>query len=471
MPVVAHSIRIPDSLAVSLFLRTVLLISFGISSSPGFCQEATPPASTEKAKPEPAAEVQTNPAPAASVPAAQPVLEGCMKEQLDQQKLTRSIRDMRDPLPRPSRADAARLKKDYQGFLANGFTGPAETKTVQDHLVYVIHEATDPAFVTVPENMQNLLDDVKNDLARAATGIGNAANQQTARKKYCAEVLKAVKPLLDNNLDSRLLAVKTMQMLYDVMPVQNGARARLHSDAMVALLAVLSDKKQPNSVKVTVVSSLHNVLVNCDVVGQDQDRICDSILAELSRPCTETAYQLALLDALMEISLPRRTIGAPEPTSFKAFAAVLDDKSKPVEVRCHAAAGIGRGAFDLQMKLDPLAWKIASVAADTAIEFNRQPGNPKWPECGWDLLVAFRHITAAEATGPVLNRKGLMNRDEKSTVIATVAPFITTVALHLIDNKTKFNVAQLQPLAGWIQAPANRPANLTWDANAPPLKP
>ena len=111
--------------------------------------------------------------------------------------------------------------------------------------------------------------------------------------------------------------------------------------------------------------------------------------------------------------------------------------------------------------------KIATLAGETAVEFNNAPGNPKWPECGLNLLLAFRHLAGAEATAPLVDRKGLMNRDEKSVIISGAAPFITMVAVKLAENKASFNVQELQPLAAWIQA--NRPANLIWDANAPPL--
>jgi hypothetical protein len=62
-----------------------------------------------------------------------------------------------------------------------------------------------------------------------------------------------------------------------------------------------------------------------------------------------------------------------------------------------------------------------------------------------------------------------MNRDPKSSVISGAAPFIMTVSFKLLGNSTPFNVQELAPLAQWIKA--NQPANLTWDANAPPLSP
>jgi hypothetical protein len=372
-------------------------------------------------------------------------------------------------LSRPSKADFDKIKRSYAQLLAAGYSSPSETKIIQDALSYNILQASDPEFSQSTRNMQNLLNDVKDDVARAGSGIGNPANQAAARKKYCAEVLKITKPLLENNLDSRLAAVKIMQSLYDVQGVQNGPKPRLHVDALLTLLTVLNDPQQPDSVKVTTASSIRNILMNCDVVEQDQFRICDAVGKELARPCTEAAFQMVLVDAIYEITKPRRTVGAPEPTAMKIMAAVVNDRSKPIEVRCHAARGIGRCVYDPQMKLDPLAWKIAQLAGDAALEFNKNPGEAKWAECGLDLMLAFRHNIAAEAAAPLLERKGLMNRDPKSSVISGAAPFIMTVSFKLLGNSTPFNVQELAPLAQWIKA--NQPANLTWDANAPPLSP
>ena len=465
MPVVARSLQILSGVfSASVIPSALAAASLWIVSSLAIAQEPATPEPAVPAEPVPASEpTPQEPAPPATAPAD----AGCLNEILAQQKLTRTIREIRNPLPRPEKVD----KRGYLQFLAAGFSSPAETKVVQDYLDSSILQASDPMYAESTRNMQNLIEDVKDDVARAGSGIGNATNQAAARKKYCSEVLKTARKLLDNNLDSRMAAVRIMHYLYEVMPVQNGAKARLHSEALTALLAVLNDPAQPDSVKVVAASSLRNVLMNCDVVEIDQFRICDALGKELARPCSEAAFQMVLIDTVYEINKPRRTVGSPEPTAFRVLASALNDRSKPVEVRCHAARGIGRCAFDTQMKLDPFAWKITQLAGDAALEFTKSPGSPKWPECGIDLLLAFRHNTQAEATAPILEAKGLMNRDPKSAVISAASPFITTVALKLIENKSsnKFSVQDLTPLAQWIRA--NQPAAFTWDANAPPLTP
>lgn len=476
MPVVARSIQILSrTIAVSQSSRTILAFALCLHGTVCFSQENAPAGTQEPAQTEPVPAAVPEPVPAAdekAVPIPEPVEPGCLNQILEQQKLTRTIREIRNPLPRPNKADADKLKRKYGDFLSKGFSGAAETKEVNDYLTYRILQATDPEFLNSPANMQILLRETENDITRCGSTIPNPLNQRSARKLYCAEVLKVLKQLLDNNLDARFAAVTIMPMLHEVRAVQNGAAATLHNDALVALIAVIRDKEQPDSVKAVAANSVRNVLRNCQVVEQDQFRICDAIGDELSRPCCEAAYQVVLLDAVLEITFPRKTVGPPEPTAMKLFAAAIDDQSKPLEVRCHAAMGIGRGSFDEQMTLDPLAWRIATLTKDAAIEFNDLPGDPKWSLCGMNLLLSFRHLAAAETAGAIKDRKGLMNRAEKSSVIASAAPFITMVAVKLAENKAKFSVAeveQLQALATWIKD--NEPANpAVWDKNAPPLK-
>jgi hypothetical protein len=123
------------------------------------------------------------------------------------------------------------------------------------------------------------------------------------------------------------------------------------------------------------------------------------------------------------------------------------------------------------MKADPFAWKIAQLAGDAAIEFNRDPGNAKWPNCGASLIFAFRQLAEAETTpqNPA-DRKGLLNRaGSASKTVTDAAPLVKIVGIGLINNNAAFPAEQVVPLAQWIQA--NQPENLKWDENLPPLSP
>lgn len=488
MPVVVRNFQILSSFISFNAVPALLVLTLAGVPNHQVCAQdsATPaaeaptPAAADGAPAPAPGSSAAPPAPApdsSSVAAATPAgMSEAQQYVLNQQKLTRSIREIRNPLPGPDKAAAEKIKRQYTQLLGTGFSGEAETKIVRDYLTWFIFQATDPAFCQSSKNMENLIEDVKNSIEKAGSNAqGGQAGKDRERRKYCSEVLSVVKQLLDNNLDSRFAAIKIMQHLYDTIPTQGGGAAsvkRLHPEALTVILGVLNDASQPDSVKAMTAASLKNILMNCDVVEQDQFRISDGIYKEVIRPYTEVAFQMDLIDAAYLITKPRRTVGTPEPTGFKIFAAVINDRAKPVEVRCHAAKGFGICNYDVQgTKYEPIAWKVTQLAGDAAVEYNQDVGNPKWQWCGIDLLLTFRHATQAEATAAPPASKGIMNRAPNSKVVAEAAPFVMTVSLKLIANKGKFTppeIADLAKMKAWLTA--NVPADLKWDANAAPLQ-
>ena len=474
MPVVVRNFQIPSSLMSLCALPALLVLALaGVPETRALAQESVTPAAEAPVPAAPDGGASAVPAESVtSVGAA--VVDEAQQYVLNQQKLTRSVREIRNPLPGPDKAAAEKVKRQYAQLLSAGFSGEADTKIVRDYLTWLIFQATDPAFCQSSKNMENLIEDVKNSVVKAGSNAqGGQAGKDRERRKYCSEVLSIVKKLLDNNLDSRFAAIKIMQHLYDTIPGQGAvAMTRLHPEALTVMLGVLNDPAQPDSVKSVTAASLKNILMNCDVVEQDQFRISDAIYKEVVRPYTEVAFQMDLIDAAYLITKPRRTVGVPEPTALKIFAAVIDDRSKPIEVRCHAARGFGICNYDVAgTKFEPIAWKVTQLAFEAASEYNSSVGDPKWPWCGIDLLLTFRHSTAAEATAAPPACKGIMNRAPNSKVVSQAAPFVTTVSLALIANKGKFNaqaVAELQKMKSWLTE--NVPADLKWDTNAPPLK-
>lgn len=412
------------------------------------------------------------PAAPAAAPAAPAVADACQQRIFQQQQLARALQNLREPIAAMDKVEAAKLRRDYTRLLADGYTNEADTKKVKDYLQFMLMRVTDPEFSGVPSNLQNLLKDVESDMQRAAGNIGNPATQQNARRKFCGDVLDVNKSLLTNSFDARVTAISVLKHLHEMKAVPGGAAARIYGEALTTLLSVLDSKEQPDAVKVFAADAVRNVLRNCDVLETDQFRICDSIAGQLSERCSESAYQQTLLETLFEIRRPRRTVGANEPTVMKVFASVLDDRQRPIEVRCLAAMGIGRGAYDGQMRLDPLAWKIAQLAGDAAVEFNRSPGDARWPACGASLVFAFRHAAAEEAVAAPADRKGLLNRSSGTTPSKTIteaAGLVKVVGLGLLKNSDALTREEVLPLAEWLNA--NKPAELKWDDRLPALSP
>ena len=182
MPVVARSIPTQSGLRSVRLLPRILFIFITMAiaqrsiaqesgSTSGPDSGATPnQESTPLPETIPAAKVLPETATGEATPAAADA-EGCLKEILAQQQLTRTLRDMRKPLlPPPKKEDVDKLKREYDRLLKNGF-GVTEVKVIQDTLAYRILQATDGDFVLKPANMQGLLQDVENDIANSGKGI------------------------------------------------------------------------------------------------------------------------------------------------------------------------------------------------------------------------------------------------------------------------------------------------------------
>lgn len=430
------------------------------------------PITTEATGPEitPGARTPIQPVPQDEPAAVQPLPDGvvgdaCLSEQLAQQQLTRTLRDLREMLPRPTKEEYEKVRRPFVKLLEEGY-GASDVKTIQTVLEYTMLQSTDPEFVQTPSNMNLLVRSVTNDISKCGSKIGNAASKKSARRKYNLEVLTVARKMLTNNLDSRLAALTIISQLYDEEPQGPDAKLSLIKEAIDEMIAVINDKNQPDSVKVRAADGLANALRNCSIAPQDQDRMSDALGGQLARPCAETAYQLTLIESLMMLTQPLRTVGNPEPLAMRHLAAVLNDESRPLEVRCYAALGVGRAAWHPRFKADPLAWKIVDLSVDAGIKFaTTGSGDPSWPLCGSGLFFAYRHFDAT----PVEASKGLMNRASSSAVVNDSFPLVFAVAVPLLENKGKIPIEALEALAAWRDA--NRPADLSWDSAAPPLSP
>jgi hypothetical protein len=178
---------------------------------------------------------------------------------------------------------------------------------------------------------------------------------------------------------------------------------------------------------------------------------------------------LQLLDVLMALTLPARTVGNAQPLAFAHLTTVLDDDSRPLDVRCHAALGIGRAAYPSNVNFEPLAWRVADLALLTGVRFAQSENkkDPMWQSCGLDLFFAFRHYSTGDSG------KGMLNRAAKAKVVADAGASVVSVAVQILEATTQ--PENLGALTGKLQElkafkDANRPSSMTWAPGMPPLK-
>lgn len=458
MPVVARcNLYLSDFVAVGRSALIVMAIClFGHSdvnaqdSAEAAPSTAAPvegaPAESAAAEPQDAAPAQ----PVQDNQDVQPVNQGCMQYVIDQHALTLKVRAINNPLERIPDKEYQLLRRNVISGIQSGAANAADLQSLDTFLKYRMFQATEPPFVANPDNVKNLLNEMDREIRGAGSQVGNAQEQRRYRQKYCDAVLAVAKQMLDNSLDARSVAIQILKSLY---VAKTQTRTDTHSESLAVLIGLLKDPGQPDSVKAMATTAIGHVLVNTAVIPQEQDAVSDAIAAELDRPCAEVAYQCLLVDTLFYVTVPRKTIGSPITTSMRTFVKLVDDKTRPLQVRCRAAFGIGQGAFDNKVDFDALTWKVANLALEASVYFNQAPGNPAWQQCGADLFFAYRHADRnGLAKQPPMFPQGMMNRAAQSAAVNASAELVLKIAVPLVVNKDKVPQADQVALKAWIDA-------------------
>jgi len=446
MPVVARCIQILSGIvAVSrspLILLAVCLIGRGLVQG----QESSEPPAKANAAPqgEPAAAQ-----PAQENQEVQPADQGCMKKITEQQTLTRKIRAINNPVARIPDKQYLEIRRGVAAGIQSGADGAADLENLNLYLSYRLFQATRSEFTANPDNARNLFNEIDREIRSAGSQAGNAQRTKTYRQKYCDAVLAVAKKMFDNNLDARSVAIHVIKELY-INKTPAGLTEN-HSESMAALLGILKDPEQPDSVKVTTAAAVLYVLSNTSVIPQEQDSISDVIAAELDRPCLEVGYQMNLVDALFAITRARKSVGAANTTVMRTFVKLVDERTRPLQVRCHAAYGIGQGAYDAKIDFDPLTWKVANLTLEASVFFNQAPGNPAWQQCGTDLFFAYRHADKnGLAKTPPMLPQGMLNRAPTSVPVKESGELVFKIAVPLITNRAKIPQGDQVALKKWI---------------------
>ncbi len=464
MPVDFRCNQIPRGIvAVSQCVLIVLTLGMSpdgvIHAQDNAAQPAAPAAASDET-----ATPQGDPPPIQPQPenaAIQQPAQDCMQTIIDQQALTRKIREINNPLERIADPKYLQLKRTVTPNVQNGTDTAAEMENLTLTLKYRLFQATDPSFVANPENVKGLLNEMDREIKRAGGQAGNAQRIKSYRQKYCDAVLAVAKQMFDNSLDARAIAIQVIKEL-NVNTTTVGL-VENHPESLSALIGLLKDPEQPNSVKVITAAAISFILTTTSVVPQQQAEVSDAVADELDRPCTEPEYQLALLDTLLDITIARKPVGAPVTTCMRTFVKIIDDRNRRVDVRCRAAFGIGQGAYDERINFDPLAYKIAVLALDASQFFNQAPGVPAWQQCGVDLFFALRHEDKNGLTKKLpLLPQGMMNRAAQSEVVSNSGQLVLKIAVPLVVNSAKIPQADQVELDKWIKA-NQALANKAWE--------
>lgn len=365
--------------------------------------------------------------------------------------------------------DYTAIAKSLRSFLAAGPNGPngrapqnmKNLKTGLQYLVLVLSDLDVQDNARVFENARKKLDSV---LSKAGSLISNADDKKRFRQTVYETAYPYLEQLLQSNLLSRSIAMEALLNMEVVQP-RGGARMVMFDDVDKALLSVLTDPKQPDAVKLRAANSAKRFLAKADAVPQVENALAIALIDELKRKFVGYEYQNTIISALENVHNPRQLVAPRAPIVMCAAVTVLSDKTQHIRTRCRAARLAGRVAFDSQINFDPIAWKIADLALDTALIYNQAPNkkDPQWLKCGWFLFTAFQAGNRQEKAA----LKGILNRAPKSKVVLGAYNAIKPVLQVLMTGKGQLGAAAAK-LNNWTSK--NQPANLIYDAACPPIK-
>lgn len=322
-------------------------------------------------------------------------------------------------------------------------------------------QATDPKLKSNQQGLRILKQHLQNRIiGNAAVGIRGAGAKEEFRRLVCEESLKVLKELLSNNHAARFVAITLLPELQPVNPPNLGdPRRQILDEAATTLADILMDENQPDTVKLIAAYSMSVYLDRVASSGTIQIKLARALISELDSWMPADGYQLQLLETLSRIQAPREVAGVERKAIiFDALASVMQDKRRSYLIRCRAAGALGSVGFDAGIKFDPLAWKVAQLAAEVSRGYEDQPAAPHWDKCGEQLFLAFRGT----------NGDGMLNRAPRSDVVREAYAKVLPLAAGLI-LLNDIDESLITDAETW--AAENVPEVLSYDGASPPLQP
>ena len=383
-----------------------------------------------------------------------------------QREMVQAVRDIRTNLLTEEVVNEfKRVERQFNGVIASGTKerGPG-FKVLQAGLRYRVYSAADPARQTAV-GMETVLKNLDRNLHSAGQAINDRQEKQRFRTLVCRETLSLLRELLDNDFDARSFAIGILPELET--STSRDRRLEIHDDVDEVLTEILADPDQPDAVKVRAAQSITLYLEKYDPGTQVEMSFARAVRAQLSNPNTDVAYQYFLLNALARIRAGREAVGTPRrATVIETLSAVLQDQRRQMLVRCRAAGALGEVGYDQQIRFEPIAWKVAQLGVEAAVQYNASPNDPDWAECGERLFLAFHHEDRDRRDGP--NPQGFLNRIPESELVRGAYAQLLPIAAKMTFGQ---NVPEKAIVSAHRWVKENTPDDLKFGPYADPLMP
>ena len=394
------------------------------------------------------------------------------------QRLQR-IRELQDPLYDDFEAaekEAKRLNTWSRTILTRGIQAPLDEKRLTDWAEHRVKMLTNPKLSSdeVQEMTRSLVSQVNKN---SGLGINNPSQQSKFRTKVFGILTAKAAVLLKNNYEARVAGLNILGSLNS----SNRTPFVPYTGSAGALLDVASNANEVPVLRFLAFMHLNRMNRFGKIAVAEELALMKALSAALANdkiPAEASdAFYLAVAGCIENI---RRDVDASgRVVSFTALANSMaasgrgDLKQRSYAVRAVSARAMGLTGSKSQLsgiQYRVVAWKVAELAYEMAVEFNRQEAlrkkskgkkgmapiaNPvTWRDL-YDLAVAFR---GEEGKVGILGQL-----DEAYTKGADAVVF--PVVKGVMGKSAVAAQKDLDKLAEWLKN--NRPPNMKYHPNAP----
>ena len=382
-----------------------------------------------------------------------------------QRRKVQQARQINNNLSATTKPRTRRQEDAFRDVMRSGTRqGSPEFQALQEGLKWEIYRATDAELKTNQAAFQGIKKRLRqNVLHLAGQNIPGRKEREEFRQLVCTEALNLLKDLLKNNFQARSLAIE----LIPALEINTDSRQRrILDEAADVLVEVLADEQQPDAIKLRAAESVAQYLENVNPGAQIEIKFALAIREELKSWLPATAYQLHMIDALSRIRAAREVVGVnPRPVVVESLVSVMQDEEREPIIRCSAAGALGSVGIDQRINLEPLAWKVAQLAAEMGEAYNRDSGNEFWGSCSLELFLAFHHEEPARSGQQ--SEDGMLNRAPRSELIRQAYDQVLPICLAMLDNPANIDQVLINTVVEWVKA--NQPNSLRFDSGSPPV--
>lgn len=337
---------------------------------------------------------------------------------------------------------------NYQKALRNGVLDAQARELIDQGVKYRLYRMTRKEHRQMLPIMRHEL--LSQDMNFASKGAGAPID---AREYFLDRVTKLSEDLLDNNFHVRLNAVMILgNLTLQEADRRNNVAEKAYTPALEVLLKVFDDESQLEAIKIPAVQGLERICLAGDPSRDQQLRVAQALVKELSDPSTNAWYQMRLAQALGNVGIINDR--QPRPFVAQALAQVVVDQDRDWLVRAQAAKALGRAPLnDGPINVGLICFTIVDLAHQGAQAYNQtvsQAANSEaaaayWKDFFVTLYLAFQPKDADERQAG----RGLILRNK--TVSTGAYETLLPLVRHVIhQDKEPFTQDQMNAVSDWL---------------------